>query len=117
MLFINGSQDKLFPVAGSFQTDSDFVGLDTFRGLQMDITETALGLTTPDKHLAVSNTKVNTPNDDAIVLKSSYASKRPVLCTFSIKKHIATIFHLFESIFYLHYVFLYYFCSCQQKSN
>lgn len=28
----------------------------------------------------VSNTKVNTPNDDAIVLKSSYALKRPVPC-------------------------------------
>ena len=32
------------------------------------------------KYLTVSNTKVNTPNDDAIVLKSSYALKRPVLC-------------------------------------
>jgi polygalacturonase len=32
------------------------------------------------KYLTVSNTKVNTPSDDAIVLKSSYALKRPVLC-------------------------------------
>jgi polygalacturonase len=32
------------------------------------------------KYITVSNTKVNTPNDDAIVLKSSYALKRPVLC-------------------------------------
>ena len=32
------------------------------------------------KYLTVSNTKVNTPTDDAIVLKSSYALKRPVLC-------------------------------------
>ena len=30
------------------------------------------------KYLTVSNTKVNTPTDDAIVLKSSYALKRPV---------------------------------------
>ena len=32
------------------------------------------------KYLTVSNTKVNTPSDDAIVLKSSYALKEPVLC-------------------------------------
>jgi polygalacturonase len=32
------------------------------------------------KYFTVSNTKVNTPNDDAIVLKSSYALKAPVLC-------------------------------------
>ena len=32
------------------------------------------------KYFTVSNTKVNTPNDDAIVLKSSYALKEPVLC-------------------------------------
>ncbi len=32
------------------------------------------------KYLTVSNTKVNTPNDDAIVLKSSYALKKPVFC-------------------------------------
>ena len=32
------------------------------------------------KYFTVSNTKVNTPTDDAIVLKSSYALKRPVLC-------------------------------------
>ena len=32
------------------------------------------------KDFTVRNTKVNTPNDDAIVLKSSYALKRPVLC-------------------------------------
>ena len=32
------------------------------------------------KYLTVSNTKVNTPSDDAIVLKSSYALKAPVLC-------------------------------------
>ena len=31
------------------------------------------------KYFTVSNTKVNTPNDDAIVLKSSYALKRPVI--------------------------------------
>ena len=28
----------------------------------------------------VSNSKINTPNDDALVLKSSYALKRPVIC-------------------------------------
>ncbi len=32
------------------------------------------------KYFTISNTKVNTPNDDAIVLKSSYALKKPVLC-------------------------------------
>ena len=32
------------------------------------------------KYFTVSNTKVNTPNDDAIVLKSSYALKKPVYC-------------------------------------
>lgn len=32
------------------------------------------------KYFTVSNTKVNTPTDDAIVLKSSYALKKPVLC-------------------------------------
>ena len=32
------------------------------------------------KYLTVSNCKVNTPNDDAIVLKSSYALKKPVIC-------------------------------------
>jgi len=32
------------------------------------------------KYVTVSNTKVNTPSDDAIVLKSSYALKKPVPC-------------------------------------
>ena len=32
------------------------------------------------KYITVSNTKVNTPNDDAIVLKSSYALKKAVPC-------------------------------------
>ncbi len=32
------------------------------------------------KYLSVSNCRVNTPHDDAIVLKSSYALKKPVLC-------------------------------------
>ena len=32
------------------------------------------------KYLTVSNTKVNTPTDDAIVLKASYALKRAVAC-------------------------------------
>ncbi|MCR5362315.1 MAG: exo-poly-alpha-D-galacturonosidase [Bacteroidales bacterium] len=32
------------------------------------------------KYLSVTNCKVNTPNDDAIVLKSSYALKRPSAC-------------------------------------
>ena len=32
------------------------------------------------KYLTVSNCKINTPSDDALVLKSSYALKRPVLC-------------------------------------
>lgn len=36
------------------------------------------------KYLTVSNCKINTPSDDALVLKSSYALKRPVLC-----EHIA----------------------------
>ena len=32
------------------------------------------------KYLTVTNTKVNTPNDDGIVLKSSFALKKPVPC-------------------------------------
>jgi polygalacturonase len=32
------------------------------------------------KYFTVSNTKVNTPSDDAIVLKASYALKKPVAC-------------------------------------
>ena len=32
------------------------------------------------KYLTVTNTKVNTPNDDGIVLKSSYDLKKPVPC-------------------------------------
>ena len=32
------------------------------------------------KYITVSNTKVNTPSDDAIVLKASYALKAPVPC-------------------------------------
>lgn len=32
------------------------------------------------KFISVNNTKVNSPHDDAIVLKSSYALKKPVLC-------------------------------------
>ncbi len=32
------------------------------------------------KYLTVSNTKVNTPSDDAIVLKASYAMKKAVAC-------------------------------------
>lgn len=36
------------------------------------------------KFLTMTNCKVNTPHDDAIVLKSSYALKKPVLC-----EHIA----------------------------
>lgn len=36
------------------------------------------------KYMSVSNCRVNTPSDDAIVLKSSYALKKPVLC-----EHIA----------------------------
>lgn len=36
------------------------------------------------KYMTVTNCKVNTPHDDAIVLKSSYALKEPVLC-----EHIA----------------------------
>lgn len=36
------------------------------------------------KYMTVSNCRVNTPHDDAVVLKSSYALKQPVLC-----EHIA----------------------------
>lgn len=36
------------------------------------------------KYLTVSNCKINTPRDDALVLKASYALKRPVAC-----EHIA----------------------------
>ncbi|MDE6553653.1 MAG: right-handed parallel beta-helix repeat-containing protein [Muribaculaceae bacterium] len=36
------------------------------------------------KYMTVTNCKVNTPHDDALVLKSSYALKKPVLC-----EHIA----------------------------
>ncbi len=32
------------------------------------------------KYLSVSNCRVNTPSDDAVVLKSSYALKKPVVC-------------------------------------
>ena len=32
------------------------------------------------RFITVTNTKVNTPNDDAIVLKSSYALQKPVMC-------------------------------------
>lgn len=32
------------------------------------------------KYLSVSNCRINTPSDDALVLKSSYALKRPVVC-------------------------------------
>lgn len=32
------------------------------------------------KYISVSNCKINTPSDDALVLKSSYALKEPVLC-------------------------------------
>ena len=32
------------------------------------------------KYISMSNCRVNTPSDDAIVLKSSYALKRPVMC-------------------------------------
>lgn len=32
------------------------------------------------KYLSMTNCRVNTPSDDAIVLKSSYALKRPVMC-------------------------------------
>lgn len=32
------------------------------------------------KYLSVSNCRVNTPSDDALVLKSSYALKKPVVC-------------------------------------
>lgn len=32
------------------------------------------------KYITVSNTKVNSPHDDALVLKSSFALKQPVLC-------------------------------------
>ena len=32
------------------------------------------------RFVTVSNTKINTPNDDALVLKSSYALKKPVVC-------------------------------------
>lgn len=36
------------------------------------------------KYMTVTNCRVNTPHDDAVVLKSSYALKKPVLC-----EHIA----------------------------
>lgn len=36
------------------------------------------------KYMTVTNCRVNTPHDDALVLKSSYALKKPVLC-----EHIA----------------------------
>lgn len=36
------------------------------------------------KYLTISNCKINTPNDDGLVLKSSYALKEPVAC-----EHIA----------------------------
>lgn len=32
------------------------------------------------KYLSISNCRVNTPSDDAVVLKSSYALKKPVVC-------------------------------------
>ena len=36
------------------------------------------------KYMTITNCRINTPHDDALVLKSSYALKRPVLC-----EHIA----------------------------
>lgn len=36
------------------------------------------------KYMTITNCKINTPRDDALVLKSSYALKKPVLC-----EHIA----------------------------
>ena len=36
------------------------------------------------KYMTISNCRINTPRDDALVLKSSYALKKPVLC-----EHIA----------------------------
>ena len=36
------------------------------------------------KYMTISNCRINTPSDDALVLKSSYALKQPVLC-----EHIA----------------------------
>ena len=36
------------------------------------------------KYMTISNCRINTPSDDALVLKSSYALKKPVLC-----EHIA----------------------------
>lgn len=36
------------------------------------------------KYMTITNCRINTPRDDALVLKSSYALKRPVLC-----EHIA----------------------------
>ena len=36
------------------------------------------------KYMTITNCRINTPSDDALVLKSSYALKRPVLC-----EHIA----------------------------
>jgi len=58
-------------VTGCEQGTIDNVTIDTNRdGIDIDCCS----------HLTVSNTKVNTPNDDAIVLKASYALKRAVPC-------------------------------------
>ena len=58
-------------LTGCEQVNVDNVLIDTNRdGIDIDCC----------KYTSVSNCKVNTPNDDAIVLKSSYALKKPVLC-------------------------------------
>lgn len=58
-------------VTGCERGSIDNVTIDTNRdGIDIDCC----------KYLTVSNTKVNTPSDDAIVLKSSYAMKKAVPC-------------------------------------
>ena len=58
-------------ITGCEKGNIDNVTIDTNRdGIDIDCC----------KYLTVSNTKVNTPNDDGIVLKSSYALKKPVPC-------------------------------------
>lgn len=56
---------------GCYNGTIDNVTIDTNRdGIDIDCC----------KHFTICNTKVNSPNDDAIVLKSSLALKEPVVC-------------------------------------
>ena len=64
---------------GSIGTGDKAIALKQCRNVTIDTNRDGIDIDCC-KYITVSNTKVNTPNDDAIVLKSSYALKKPVLC-------------------------------------